>query len=452
MNDPYLKFVSSEWGQKLTRAVGLPQPWRLARWQAGQTHPVDGTLLLAGDALALAASAYAGELATEVLSWQADALPLQPWNPASGQLLKAVLFDASGIRQSHELKRLYECFQPLLRHLAPNARLVLLGRPPQALEAIEAQVSQRALEGFTRSLAKELRQGATAQLLYVAEQAQVHLEAALRFFLSAKSAYINGQVLSLRASTGAATVADWQRPLAGRKALVTGAARGIGAAIAETLARDGASVVLVDLPATQAELNGLALRLGGSSLALDITAADAPARLIDALPEGVDILVHNAGITRDKTVANMAAELWDPVIAVNLDAPRLLTEALFAAGSLRDDARVVLLSSVSAIGGNRGQANYAASKAGLVGLAEALAPILAERGIGIAAVAPGFIETHMTEHMPFALRETGRRMNVLGQAGQPQDVAEAVAWLAQPVGGALNGQVLRVCGQSYLGA
>lgn len=450
MNDPYLKFVSSEWGQKLTRAVGLPQPARLERWHAGQTHPVDGILLLAGQPMASTLGGFASQLASQVLTWQSDEPRFQPWQPEAGQPIKAVVFDATGLRHTAELKQLHECFQPLLKQLASNARVVIVGRPPHALETTEAQVTQRALEGFTRSLAKELRQGATAQLLYVADEGQGQLEPALRFFLSPKSAYISGQVLTLRASTG--NVLDWQRPLAGRKALVTGAARGIGAAIAETLARDGAEVVLVDVPATQAELNGLALRLGGSSLVLDITAPDAASRLVDALPGGLDILVHNAGITRDKTLANMVPELWDPVIAVNLDAPRLITEALYAAGSFREGARVVLLSSVSAIGGNRGQTNYAASKAGLLGLAQALAPVLVTRGIGIAAVAPGFIETKMTEQIPFALRETSRRMNALGQAGTPQDVAEAVAWLAQPVGGAVSGQVLRVCGQSYLGA
>ncbi|MFF7707744.1 3-oxoacyl-ACP reductase [Pseudomonas sp. NPDC007930] len=451
MNDPYLKFVSSELGQKLTRAVGLPQPARLERWQPGQAVAVQGPLLLGGGPLAGRVGSFASGLASQVYAWQGPGLAAAAWQPGAGDAPKAVVFDASALSQTTQLRQLYECFQPLMRLLAPCARLVILGRPPHTLESIEAQVAQRALEGFTRSLARELRAGATAQLFYVPEEAEAQLEPLLRFFLSPKSAYINGQVLTLHASSGE-PVADWQRPLAGRHALVTGAARGIGAAIAETLARDGAHVTLIDTPAAATEMHGLAQRLGGAALALDITAADAPQRLIDAFPQGLDILVHNAGITRDKTVANMAPELWDPVIAVNLDAPRLLTEALFAAGTLREDARVVLLGSVSAIGGNRGQANYAASKAGLLGLAQALAPVLVERGIGIAAVAPGFIETKMTELMPFALREAGRRMNVLGQGGLPQDVAEAVAWLAQPAGGALSGQVLRVCGQSYLGA
>jgi 3-oxoacyl-[acyl-carrier protein] reductase len=174
--------------------------------------------------------------------------------------------------------------------------------------------------------------------------------------------------------------------------------------------------------------------------------------LIEQLPDGLDILVHNAGITRDKTLANMTPEYWDAVLAVNLNAPQVLTKALLDSGTLHDNGRVVLLASISGIAGNRGQTNYAASKAGLIGLAQAWAPLLQERGISINAVAPGFIETQMTAHIPFALREAGRRMSSLGQGGLPQDVAEAVAWLGQPGSGAVSGQALRVCGQSLLGA
>ncbi|MDP2146909.1 MAG: 3-oxoacyl-ACP reductase, partial [Pseudomonas sp.] len=335
---------------------------------------------------------------------------------------------------------------PLLKNLDHSAHLVILGRAPESLDEPFAASAQRALEGFSRSLAKELRNGGTLQLLYVAEGAEDQLEGALRFFLSPKSAYISGQVLRLSACP--TQVHDWTRPLAGRKALVTGAARGIGASIAETLARDGAEIVLLDVPQAKADLDALAARLGGRGIALDICADDAATQLIEQLPDGIDIVVHNAGITRDKTLANMTPEYWDAVLAVNLNAPQVLTKALLDSGTLHDNGRVVLLASISGIAGNRGQTNYAASKAGLIGLAQAWAPLLAQRGISINAVAPGFIETQMTAHIPFALREAGRRMSSLGQGGLPQDVAEAVAWLGQPGSGAVSGQALRVCGQS----
>jgi 3-oxoacyl-[acyl-carrier protein] reductase len=243
--------------------------------------------------------------------------------------------------------------------------------------------------------------------------------------------------------------------LDGKVALVTGAARGIGAAIAAVLARDGAHVVCLDVPAQGSELAATANEVGGTALQLDITAAHAPTALVDHLRDrhgGVDVVVHNAGITRDKTIARMSEDQWDSVIAVNLTSQERLTAAILEAGALRRGGRVVCVSSVSGIAGNRGQVNYATSKAGVIGLVEALAPELGRRQASINAVAPGFIETRMTAAMPVATREAGRRMNSLSQGGQPIDVAETVAWLAAPGSGGINGGVVRVCGQSLIGA
>lgn len=450
MSDRYIDFANSDLGRRLVGAVGLPSPARLERWQAGRLRPVEGALLLGGGPLANKVEAFAQRLTDEIYSFASPDLNATEWVAGLGPKLKAVVFDASELDDIDQLKQLREFFQPLLRSLAPCAHVVILGRAPEQLDDPLAQVAQRALEGFSRSLAKELRAGGTLQLLYVSDDAEDQLEGALRFFLSPKSAFVSGQVLRLQSC--ATQVQDWTRPLAGRKALVTGAARGIGAAIAETLARDGAEVVLLDVPQAKTDLEALAARLGGRSLALDICAADAAAQLLEGLPGGIDIVVHNAGITRDKTLANMTPEYWDSVLAVNLKAPQLLTQALFDSGALHDHARIVLLASISGIAGNRGQSNYAASKAGLIGLAQAWAPKLAARGSSINAVAPGFIETRMTAAIPFALREAGRRMSSLGQGGLPQDVAEAIAWLVQPGSGAVNGQVLRVCGQAVMGA
>ncbi|WP_136478294.1 3-oxoacyl-ACP reductase [Pseudomonas sp. DG56-2] len=450
MSDRYIDFANSDLGRRLVGAVGLPSPARLERWSAGRLRPVEGALLLGGGPLANKIEAFAQRLTDEVYSFASPDLSATEWVAGLGPKLKAVVFDASELNDSDQLKQLREFFQPLLRSLQSCAHVVILGRAPEQLDDVSAQITQRALEGFSRSLAKELRAGGTLQLLYVSDKADDQLEGALRFFLSPKSAFVSGQVLCLEAC--APQVQDWTRPLAGRKALVTGAARGIGAAIAETLARDGADVVLLDVPQAKTDLEALAARLGGRSLTLDICAADAPAQLIEALPEGIDIVIHNAGITRDKTLANMTPEYWDSVLAVNLKAPQLLTQALFDSGTLHDNARIVLLASISGIAGNRGQSNYAASKAGLIGMAQAWSTKLAERGGSINAVAPGFIETRMTAAIPFALREAGRRMSSLGQGGLPQDVAEAIAWLAQPGSGAVNGQVLRVCGQAVMGA
>ena len=447
MSDRYIDFANSDLGRRLVGAVGLPTPARLERWQAGRLRPIDGTLVVGGGPLAANVAELAPRLTDSAFGFATDNTSLPVWTAGLGPKIKAVVFDASHISDSAELKQLREFFQPLIKSLDNSAHLLILGRVPDGL-APAAHIAQKAIEGFSRSLAKELRNGGVLQLLQLDDDAE--LEGALRFFLSPKSAYVDGQVLRLSAC--AVQVADWARPLAGKKALVTGAARGIGAAIAETLARDGAEVVLLDVPQAKADLDALAARLGGRTVDLDICASDAAQQLIAALPDGIDVVVHNAGITRDKTLVNMTPEYWDSVLAVNLNAPHLLTQALFDSGTLKDHGRVILLSSTSGIAGNRGQTNYAASKAGLIGLAQAFAPTLAARGASINAVAPGFIETHMTAQMPFALREAGRRMNALGQGGLPQDVAEAVAWLAQPGSGAVNGQVLRVCGQSVVGA
>ncbi|VVO31564.1 3-oxoacyl-ACP reductase [Pseudomonas fluorescens] len=450
MSDRYIDFANSAIGHRLVGALGLPSPVRLERWEAGRLRPIEGALLIGGGPLAQNINTFGNKLTDGIYSYGPEPLVAPAWIPGHGPKLKAVVFDASAIVQTDQLKQLSEFFQPLLRNLDHSPHVVILGRAPETLSDPFAASAQRALEGFSRSLAKELRNGGTLQLLYVGEGAEEQLEGPLRFFLSPKSAFVSGQVLRLNACDS--QVQDWSRPLTGRKALVTGAARGIGASIAQTLARDGAEVILLDVPPAKADLEALAARLGGRSIALDICAEDAATRLIESLPDGIDIVVHNAGIIRDKTLANMTPEFWDAVLAVNLNAPQVLTKALLDSGTLRDNGRVILQASISGIAGNRGQTNYAASKAGLIGLAQAWAPLLQERGISINAVAPGFIETQMTAHLPFALREVGRRMSSLGQGGLPQDVAEAVAWLSQPGSGAVSGQVLRVCGQSVLGA
>lgn len=449
-SDRYIDFVNSDLGRKLVGAVGLPAPARLERWQAGRLRPVEGALLLSTGPLAERVSAFAPRLTDVLLSVGGEITGAHPWNAEQSAKIKAVVFDASTLLLTAHLSQLRDFFQPILRHLDNSAHIVILARAPDAQADPLAASTQQAIEGFSRSLAKEMRNGGTVQLLQIEDGAEEQLEGALRFFLSPKSAFISGQVIRLRAC--AQQVQDWTRPLAGRKALVTGAARGIGAAIAETLARDGAEVVLLDVPQAKSDLDALAARLGGQALVLDICAPEAAAQLIEHLPGGLDIVVHNAGITRDKTLANMPQDFWDSVLNVNLNAPQILTQALIDSGALHDNGSVILLASISGLAGNRGQTNYTTSKAGLIGYARAMAPTLEARGININAVAPGFIETSMTAHMPFALREAGRRMSSLGQGGQPQDVAEAVAWLGQPGSGAVSGQVLRVCGQSVLGA
>ncbi|EMY33603.1 3-ketoacyl-(acyl-carrier-protein) reductase, partial [Arthrobacter crystallopoietes BAB-32] len=307
-----------------------------------------------------------------------------------------------------------------------------------------------------RSLARELRAGATANGILLADGVQATAPSALgglHFLLSGRSAYVDGQFLSVT-SPGGALPEDVDSPLAGKTAVVTGAARGIGAAIAAVLHRDGARVICVDLPAAGEELAKVSNSTGGTALQLDITRDDAGARILEHAASrygGLDIMVHNAGITRDKLLANMDQSHWDSVINVNLAAQLRINEALLASAS--GAPRVVCLASTSGIAGNRGQTNYAASKAGVIGMTAASAAAFADRGGAINAVAPGFIETDMTARIPWGTREVARRMlPSLQQGGLPVDVAEAVSFLAGAAAGGVNGQTLRVCGQSLVGA
>jgi 3-oxoacyl-[acyl-carrier protein] reductase len=238
--------------------------------------------------------------------------------------------------------------------------------------------------------------------------------------------------------------------------LLTGAARGIGESTARIMAAEGAHVVCLDLPRDDEPLSKVARSIGGSVLLADITDPDAPELICKELNErfgGVDIVIHNAGITRDKLLANMKPQLWDMAVDVNLGAVIRITEKLVANGVLNDGGRVICLSSVSGIAGNRGQTNYSASKAGIVGFVESLAPQLAARGVTVNAIAPGFIETRLTSAMPVGIREGAiRRLSALGQGGHPEDVGQAITFLSTPGAVGITGSVLRVCGGALVGA
>jgi 3-oxoacyl-[acyl-carrier protein] reductase len=446
--DAYQRLTNSQPGKLLAGRLGLPKSTPLRRYEPGQP-------LLTGPALLGAAAG--GRLEATLARFLRDCESEIATAADDGTRYGALVFDASGIEDSAQLRAVYDFLHPVIRHVHANGRVLVLGTPPEAAGNPRAATAQRALEGFVRSIGKELGGGATAQLLYVAPGAEANAESSLRFLLSARSAYVDGQVVRVTATPAAPAPApaDWAQPLAGQVALVTGAARGIGASIAEVLAREGAEVVCLDVGAMGEELARTANRVGGSALQLDITAPDAPQALAGHLRErhgGAGIVVHNAGITRDKTLGRMTGDAWDAVLGVNLSAQERLTDALLADGGLTADGRIVSVSSMNGIAGQRGQTNYATSKAGIIGMVQALAPVLAERGGTINAVAPGFIETQMTASMPIGTREAGRRMNSLAQGGRPVDVAETVAWLGSPASAGVNGNVVRVCGQSLLGA
>jgi 3-oxoacyl-[acyl-carrier protein] reductase len=471
MTDRYAQLVNTPIGKLVTRQVGLPQPWRLERYEPGR--PVIAGPVLLGTAgpgasrlaapvakilKAVDADVYTAldeDLRTAAAQAKLDAGVFSPEAAPEAQRFKALVFDATGIASSDQLERAWAFFAPAIRRLLPCGRVVILGTRPEDCATPPLAITQRALEGLERAIGKELRRGATSQLVYVKPKAEGQLESTLRFLLSPRSAFVSGQVVRIGSAAAGAGKVDWDAPLAGKVALVTGAARGIGAAIAEVLARDGAHVVGLDVPPMSDELTAVTTRLGGSSLAADITDDDAPTAIAGHLldhHEGVDVVVHNAGITRDKTLGRMSQEQWSKVIAINLTAPQRITEELLARDALRRNGRIVGISSISGIAGNAGQTNYSTSKAGVIGFVQAYAPALGKRGVTINAVAPGFIETQMTAAMPIAIREAGRRMNSVSQGGLPVDVAETVGWFASPGSAGVTGNVVRVCGQSLIGA
>ena len=446
MGFEYGKFVSSGLGKQLATTFGLPRPTTLRRHTAGGPI-INGAVLVAGHG----EHTPVADRVRSFLEAEGVQLATQPSTSVVG-----VVVDMTSIETPAGLESLRAIVSPALKTLAPTGRVIVVGRPVDEASSVAQAAARRALEGIVRSIGKEMRGGGTANTVYVAEGADAGVDATIRFFLSGRSAYVDGQVVHVGAPVGeVAAPGDWAKPLDGKVAVVTGAARGIGASIADVLARDGATVVCVDIPAAGGPLAEVANRLGGSALQVDVTAPDAGAKIVEHAQSrhgGFDIVVHNAGITRDKLLANTDAERWASVVDVNLNSILAMNEALVPA--INEGGHIVNVSSIAGIAGNRGQTNYAASKAGVIGMTASLAQddeILA-KGVTVNAVAPGFIETEMTAKVPFATREVGRLMNSLSQGGKPVDVAETIGWFAWDANRAVTGNTVRVCGQMMLGA
>jgi 3-oxoacyl-[acyl-carrier protein] reductase len=447
MTDKYQDMAQNPIGKFLVKQLGLPNPPYLERYQGGPL--VNGTVLLGSAAdTAISKAAQAGLKSLKIESTGVY---------ASGKKYKGLVFDASGIDSAQGLVALQEFFTPVLRQLAGSGRIVVIGSLPEEATTESAAIAQRALEGFTRSVGKEVGNGSTANLVYVAKGAEASITSTLGFFLSPKSAYVSGQVIRVGA-TGIAVapeVKDFEKPLAGKVALVTGASRGLGLADMEALARDGATVIGLDVPPLEDDLKAAAERLGGSYIVGDITSPDAPKLIGDYIKKThgkVDIVVHNAGITRDKMLRNMKPENWQLVVDISVGAPQRITDHLLDKGLINDGGRVIGIASVAGIAGNRGQTNYASAKAGVIGWIQSLAKRAAANGITANVIAPGFMETEMVKTLPLGIREAGRRMNSMSQGGHPVDVAEAIAWLASPGSQAVSGNVVGVNGQMLIGA
>ena len=240
--------------------------------------------------------------------------------------------------------------------------------------------------------------------------------------------------------------------LSGKVALVTGAARGIGQAIADDLASEGTDLVLCDLQADWLGETAAIVTAHGRQalcLAVDVAKGDSVSAAVDEAVKvhgRIDVLVNNAGITRDGLMMRMSEEDWDAVIGVNLKGTFLFTKAVSRQMMKQRSGAIVNVASVIGVIGNAGQSNYAASKGGVIALTKSAAKELAPRNVRVNAVAPGFIETRMTEVLPADVKERMLSLIPLGRFGSPKDVARVVTFLAGDASAYMTGQVLRVCG------
>jgi 3-oxoacyl-[acyl-carrier protein] reductase len=459
----------SKMGQLLGK-VGVPIPPTLRRAKGPwPEYPFKGSAIVVGGkgaaheaiAKALLPAGAAVHLAADVMeayagTAEAYARPVQLHEKADDEpKAEAFVYDATGAATVGDLADMYEFFHARIRKVRKCGRIVVVGRLPKEQKELTGAAASGALNGFVRSMAKEIgKKGATANLIYVAEGAEDRIGGPLRFLLMPNSAYVTGQPYIVSRTVKPPSDVPFVQPLAGKVALLTGAARGIGAATAELLAREGAHVVCLDRPEDDELLSKVARKVEGSALPLDLAeegAADAIAAYLREKYGHVDIIVHNAGITRDKTLGKMSEEAWRLTLNINLDAIIRITERLLD-GPLRTDGRIVGLSSIAGLAGNFGQTNYAASKAGLISFVQALSKRVGRRGIAVNAVAPGFIETRMTAAIPLATREVGRRLANLSQGGLPGDVGELITFLSSPGAYGLTGTVNRVCGGNLIGA
>ncbi|PKV12756.1 3-oxoacyl-ACP reductase FabG [Xanthomonas prunicola] len=244
------------------------------------------------------------------------------------------------------------------------------------------------------------------------------------------------------------------KPLQGEIALVTGASRGIGAAIADTLAAQGATVIGTATSASGAAAIGARLAAhGGHGRELNVTDAAAVDGLIDAIGKefgAISILVNNAGITRDNLLMRMKDDDWQAIIDTNLTSVFRTSKAVMRGMMKARKGRIINIASVVGVTGNPGQTNYAAAKAGIIAFSKSLAKEIGSRGVTVNVVAPGFIDTDMTKALPDEARAALLQQIALGHLGQPEDIANAVAFLAGPTARYITGETLHVNGGMYM--
>jgi 3-oxoacyl-[acyl-carrier protein] reductase len=470
MTDVLLSLSRSTLARKFVKSSGLPipMPQALVRQRAPWRHDTLQGMNLAVGRGEFSVLAEQNEV-TRLAHRQRFTDMVEALNDAgadtSGEYnqLDGILFDASTLTTPESLKTIYEYFYNRIGKLKPCSHILIVGDAGPKLSdsagVVQSQLSpvaaatQEALTGFVRSLSKELgSRGITANLIFACNG--TNLNGVVRYFLSHHSSYVSGQVLV--ASEEGVSSSKFEKLLTGRTILVTGAAHGIGAAIARRAAGEGAKVLLLDRPQEISALEALGREIRGTILPVDLLGENSVSQTIKKLRELAPIhgVVHNAGITQDKMLFKMNAEKWNSVVALNLSVPLAMTELMM--GKEHDficakDASFVFISSISGLAGNAGQTNYAATKSGVTGYVRALAKSDICGKSRFNCVAPGFIDTRMTQAMPMAVREVAKRLNSLKQGGEPDDIAQAVVFLLSDASLPVNGETLRVCGQNIVG-
>lgn len=437
-------YLQNEFISEAIKRLGIPLPVPTPLNRDNSPYSADSIkskLIIINDAVA-------NSFHTSLCNSLSDMCILEDVNQSHAE---ALIFDATAFDELEDLDDLYTYFHQNIKKLERNGRMIIIDRYSSKNEIIHA-----AIVGVVKSLAKEIGpKGSTANLITIASEkdtiAAETIIGSIYFLLSDKSSFITGQTFFHNLSNTKNNI--FENLLENKIALVTGAARGIGAETAVSLAREGAKVILVDVPQASTELNALASKINGIALPLDITASDVLQKIQEQAANlgGIDILVNNAGIIRDKTIANMTFEQWQKVLQVNLQAVINITEGLLKSG-LNKGASIVALSSINGIAGAPGQTNYAATKSAVIAYMSQVSKNNSAKNITANAIAPGFIETPMTEKLPFFVAEGGRRLSSLRQAGLPFDIAESITFLVSPLGKNISGSVLRVCGGNFIGA
>lgn len=386
--------------------------------------------------------------------------------PNSRGTFSALILNTQSYRSPQAIDQLYTDCKALLPLLDKRGHAILLSPIDEQSNPTSktSGITNLFLEGFTslvKCLAKEIASEAiTINHLMVNPQQLSAIPTLLDYLLSHRSCYVTGQALTVGDS-----VTEHKWPLRARQAnvksplertpanqplaLLTGAGGCIGRAITHKLAANGFKLILADRTQKQFVLRDLAEQTGGTPLTLDLTRPNSIAILSDCIDEHggqLHALIHNAGITQDRLFKNMTPEAWQNVLDINLWAPAEITQFLLKDKKIADHGRIVLMSSVVALSGNRGQSQYCFSKAGLIGLMRDLLPTIAKSGITINAIAPGFIDTPMTRKIPGHIREFTKRLNAFAQPGHAEDVAEAVSLCCDPTAEHFTGNILRVCG------